>query len=221
MEESQNIPQPSPAPMPENNWFKFFLLGIFVIILASGLVLGGYYFGRQNSSTIPTPTPPKSTSISTPTPDLTANWKTYVNNKYGYSLKYEPNRELKELSCGEKTFEKGERWFYLDKVGSNFPECGAGSFNPPVDITVNDYNQSCNSDENYTMQKSTVIVIGINSIKCEGEFINVNNPNPQIFPKQIYFTEIPYKGKVYHLSLGDLKYINTYNQILSTFRFTQ
>jgi len=75
--------------MDEKTWLKIVFLSILGIILAVGLVFAGYKLGQRSIypelDEGPTPTP---IVEATPTPDLTANWKTYTNIKYGYSIKY-------------------------------------------------------------------------------------------------------------------------------------
>lgn len=77
-------------------------LGIFVllgVILIFGVVSGAFYLGRvstpqsqpQNSITTSQTTP-----TSTPVTDETANWKTYTNSQYNFSLKYPFAATVKE-----------------------------------------------------------------------------------------------------------------------------
>lgn len=73
------------------------LAGIIILLAITG---GIFYLGR-----ITTPKPqPQNMVISSPqlspTPDETANWKTYTNSTYGYSFKYPQNflsSELKDV----------------------------------------------------------------------------------------------------------------------------
>jgi len=60
------------------------ILGVFIF---AGAVFGAYKFGQRQVQPGPQPTPTPGL-VATPTPDLTANWKTYTNEKYSYSIKY-------------------------------------------------------------------------------------------------------------------------------------
>jgi hypothetical protein len=63
-----------------------------VIVIVVVLLLGGFgawyvYQGNPPTDPAPTPTP---TETPTPTPDPYEGWETYVNDEYGYSVKYPP-----------------------------------------------------------------------------------------------------------------------------------
>lgn len=98
MDPNQAVPtEPiQPPVVPENKPKSFLskplLLGITVILLLT-LFLGGYFVLNKNkkvAEVVPTATP-------TPT-DETANWKTYENQDYGYSIKYPKELTLKIAS---------------------------------------------------------------------------------------------------------------------------
>lgn len=76
-----------------------------LIILLIAAAIGGYlvYTNYSNLSRVKSRdnrtkvTPPPSTQITplpSSTPDATVNWKTYINTKYNFSLKYPPNWKL-------------------------------------------------------------------------------------------------------------------------------
>jgi len=93
------IPQTFPAGVSNSGWKpKLPLISggflLLVIVGAAGFLLGKSLSQSKTpslpliSQVSPSPTPTPENPISTPTPDPTANWKTYVNNKYNYSIKY-------------------------------------------------------------------------------------------------------------------------------------
>jgi hypothetical protein len=75
-----------------------------IILILLVLVVGGvFYFATKNKS-VPSPvasTQPSSSPIVISTPDpATANWKTYTNNQYDFSLKYPSYMTLKNIESG-------------------------------------------------------------------------------------------------------------------------
>lgn len=74
----------------------FFQIWLIIVALVIILSSGAYYLGRSSvskslslSASVIT-----SRSTSSPTPDETTNWKTYVNREYGYVLKYPNNFKI-------------------------------------------------------------------------------------------------------------------------------
>jgi len=78
------------VPVKSKPWLKPLLFSILGIVLAAGLVFAGYKIA-QLKQVQPGPQPiPTPVVEATPTPDETANWKTYTNTKYNYQFRY-PN----------------------------------------------------------------------------------------------------------------------------------
>lgn len=80
---------------------------ILLVVLIVGLVgAAAFWLGKSSSGPkiVVTPTPtaiptlieatPTLEVLATPTPDLTAAWKTYINTRYGYLIKYPGNFEF-------------------------------------------------------------------------------------------------------------------------------
>lgn len=98
--------QPPPFTPPQSSFNLRLLAIIFVGILVIILIgTGGYllWVGQNQSittvpQTTPTQTAPTESSLSpTPTPDLTANWKTYTNHLFNFTLKYPPDWTVTDL----------------------------------------------------------------------------------------------------------------------------
>lgn len=73
---------------------------IFVVLIFTLIAIGAYYFIKTSpaasQSTIQQQSPTPS-----PTTDNTANWKTYINNKYGFQLLYPPSWQVKEFDISQ------------------------------------------------------------------------------------------------------------------------
>lgn len=105
------------SEIPQNkNFFKTVLLVVLGLIVVAGAVYAGYQIGRRSLSPREFLIPPKpiTTQIPvvetspSPTPDPTANWKTYTNIKYRYSVKFPINFKATEMGMG--TGNLGTAW---------------------------------------------------------------------------------------------------------------
>lgn len=96
------VQQPIPQPV-KKKWTKEIVLGVLVLLLLPGIMFGAMYFGKKkNDSSFPVTLPPAPTLKPTQMPvDETANWKTYVNQEYGYAVKYP---SLWERKIADKAF---------------------------------------------------------------------------------------------------------------------
>ncbi|GEM_PF-5798002 len=101
-------PQPAVFPSaesPRRRWFLWSAIGLTFLVLGIAVGLFSAKFLNQPSTTsqltpILSPTAQSLTPI--PTSDPTADWKTYNNTEYSYSLKYPPN-----LTVGENGMSRG------------------------------------------------------------------------------------------------------------------
>ena len=73
---------------------RLFLIitSIIILIISGGYFLGNYQNRSQNNSPMPTLAPKPTAKTS----DSIANWKTYTNKEYKFSLKYPENLKIKE-----------------------------------------------------------------------------------------------------------------------------
>lgn len=77
------------TPVTNSRWLRTFSIGLGVIGVGLAIGIGGYLLGSNKTQT---QAPPVISQISpTPTPDPTANWKTFTSQKYGFSVKYPAN----------------------------------------------------------------------------------------------------------------------------------
>ncbi len=75
------------------------LVGILIVSIIAG---GAYYLGKQTNPKLQPQNPvvisktPQHTIVVSPTTDETVNWKTYTNNKYAVTFKYDTTSEVQE-----------------------------------------------------------------------------------------------------------------------------
>lgn len=84
--------------MKKNIWI---IVAIVVIVLIGGGILANQYNWFAGN---PSPSP-------LPSPDITADWKTYRNDEYGFEMKYPGNFEM-DLKNVIETYEKGTNLGY-------------------------------------------------------------------------------------------------------------
>ena len=94
---SQPVSQPAMPHSSSSDKLLWILLGIVLLVVVGGI---GYYLGARNSAAPIYQTNSQMVvakmPTATPTPDPTANWNTYSNIKYGYSVKYPTDLVAKE-----------------------------------------------------------------------------------------------------------------------------
>lgn len=74
---------------------------ILIVVLVVAVGAGAYYWGTQKSGGIMPSSQTSAPSASTiPTPDETANWKTYTNTKYKFSIKAPSELEVEQEENG-------------------------------------------------------------------------------------------------------------------------
>lgn len=210
----QNI---NPMPPPQQslygkiNWLKWVLIIVFVALLASITTYFVLTFQSQK------PPPPQIVqTIPSPTPDLytegtrsaTANWKTYTNIKYGYLIKYPSDVKL-EPSTEEAI------GFYRNEVAKS----GTGGQGRCCGMTIYSRTYDSVSIESQSRPIETINVGGYSALRWSDDppfFDDIWIPNPD-------------KRGAVRITISTLNAIDPYNkedyeifeQILSTFRFTQ
>lgn len=140
-------------------------LTTFVLIISTG----AYFLGKNNQSTSTQQAPssiianpPKIVPSPTSTPDPTANWKTYSNTKYGYSLKYPTSVTLREdntyyhyLEFKKINASQGEfAVFYAAVINSNYVASNPASVNYMSSDIINNLYQ-LKIDESKKVDSST------------------------------------------------------------------
>lgn len=123
---------------------KGFTLSLVLLVVLIITAIGGIVY-LNKSPQKPTPSSPVDTSQSPqPTPDETANWKTYTNKKYGFSIKYPPS--LMFISNGD---------FNVDFYDKNSGQTNASPKDIKMRISVNQ--NARNFDKIYAARENTII----------------------------------------------------------------
>ena len=174
-----------------------------VVVAILAIFLGGYYLGQQqikltlsSQSTVQPPSSPA---------DETADWKTYISTKYGYSLKYPIN--WKSLECNSASFGPD--------VASSCATDAPGALILTVENEIKEPLISVATEFKVTERK-TVNIGGEN-----GEWVLVEKVKPSPGADKIIVTAVVHDGKTYTFNLSDVNEKENLDQILSTFKFTQ
>lgn len=226
-----NQPKPRSLPWPFI-WIVFFFVGLML-----GMVGKNYYLAQN--VVIPTPAP---ISIPTPIPtpaDETADWKTYSNAKYNFSLKYPPEfRTLSAQEAGGVIDLKPTTLLSIEKNNNSFP-------NPRLtiqDILLVEYipnlatAQSCSSASGFAFNSTPLNY----SKNINGQEFFYNSPyggaaagthdfnvNYMTFNKRCFQIDFKHIESSDWNGPDDMKIANeekqnsfkTLDQILSTFKF--
>lgn len=87
----QNSPEQYQTVGQKNNfnWWRTIAIGFGIASVGTAIAVGGYILETRKFQTVlENKVTNQLSSIPTPTPNETANWKTYSNSTYGFSVKY-------------------------------------------------------------------------------------------------------------------------------------
>lgn len=199
---------------------KFVFLGIgFVILL--GVIGGAYFLGRNSILKELSPTapaiPPKDPIIyeGTPTPDPTADWKTF-ESKYGYSFRY-PS----DLIASDK-YSNTDVEEYFTQITNNIDESEKNNSNS-MKSTSNFFNIFItNTDSKTDLQtlKNEYSTKYRKDYSIDDVIIG-GEPGFKIKLGEYLYVTTVHNGKEYKIELTttNSKLKSYYDQILSTFKF--
>lgn len=196
---------------------------ILILILIIVAALGGYLVYQNQSSAKPfRPLPTAAPDIkSSPTPDETANWKTYTNQKFLFSLSYPENI----FKFFERQIEN-ETDLFLRLSNLNDERESEIRMYVQVSQNNNTMEDYLNKELNKSSDKQAFTINGISG------FSYYHNPVgssglPEVPTVFSYNFFIKNKNNLYQISLTTEKgeeYLKEkkalFNQILSTFKFT-
>lgn len=222
--ENQEVSQPAKKsfclPCCSKPTCKIVCFVILGLVLLAGAVYAGIQIERKELlsrfENLETPPAELKEDLITPTPDLTANWKTYTNEKYGYSFKYPSDWKVEisgyskwetegfpSVSKANGSYKSVVINFQQDEEGVFDPMGNENVFNPEGwgQITIGGLPSFSKKHQGGIDQYFDAYMVKIG----EGKYISINitteNPNLSITP--------------------DSPNVQIANQILSTFKFLQ
>jgi len=239
---NQQLPQQpvqpeTPVPQASNSSFlKTLIIGLGVVGIGILIGIGGYFLGAKNNKNI-TQNTQKAVVVSspTPTPDLnreptgsaaTANWKTYTNSARNYQFEYPNGYSLEESKKSVGTFEGTS--LNKDIVTNKGGGFGGGDAlrNGVTDNFTIIPNKNLSEAELKSEFGSDITIQNI--VLDEKNAIEVLVPNNR-YPGRLIFYKYT-NGDVLNISSyagfettieKKQEYLNEFNQILLTFKFTQ
>lgn len=207
-----STPPEKPAKPYNKNWKKWIAIGVLALIFIGG---GSLVLSQQKSQEPEAVSTVKPIASSpSPTTDPTADWKTYTNTKYNYSVNYPSGIKINGSSVAENV-----------------------EFADQINITVSPNNpEDCRGDCDSGELIGEVTVGNIKGKKYRKVKGRAGGRIPQNYEEIV----IPHNGFYYILSVNELKFTsdNSYaserkfgpipadaqrlfGQILSTFKFTE
>lgn len=215
-----------PIEPKKSKGLVFLLIFFFILVL----VLGSYYLYQKflsQKSTVNPPIPAEPTieaTVPTPTTDPTADWKTYTNTKYKFSFKYPSEVFFQGKTDSDYIFLESDKNFVM-------PLGGWDSQPTDIEISIDQNSKNLTFSEKVNSIKKLLD----NTSVSESEIALSSSIGKQISgqgasetPLQesrwiFIILKIPNINKFVDISLiesGKFN-INTFNQILSTFKFTE
>ncbi len=192
-----------PDKPSSRNWKKWLLpvLSMALITVGGGnLILSQQKSEEPETKTLTQPT----VAHPSPTPNPTADWKTYTNTKYGYTIKYPENTKIDTNLDAAITFSRNIT-----------PKPGGGGQGVCCGMTI--YFRPYGYIVNYSVSKDTTIngyTAKLVNHATYNHSVYINNPNKTNSIEVSISTGAaiePYDNEDFQ----------TFNQILQTFKFTE
>jgi len=238
---------------PAKPWLKIALVSVLGLVLFGGLVFAGMQIGKKQTPVVSQPSlTPQAIAIATSTPaaliptqtplatsmptltstlDPTANWKTYTNTKYGYTVRYpeswEPNRGPGSLSDEELASQR-DIDFYDPTLPGEDPGTG-------LNIRVNELeamgaNRNCSNlndcfsktfswlTETTTINKTPSTFLGQPAVTF------TYHRGTKLYTQSWKYIYFIYKENAYNIHIStnitrERTVFEVFDQILSTFKF--
>ena len=204
----------------QKGFVELLIIGIVLLLAVAG---GAYYFGTQKSQAPVTSSPSPIAQVSllpTPIPDETANpdsiganWKTYTDSKYNYSINYPPDWKTETMEYG----------VYLGKAsvgGYAYGEASVGVGVLPSTLSIEEYlSRYNNSFSGSSPKRVGTFTIG-GSLGEKWDINTYQSPNTDSFV--VFLTR---NDQTYYVSksMFNIDQAREHNkevdQVISTFRF--
>lgn len=208
--ENQTVPTQIQTPKVPIKSFKFPIIPVLLAILVILLGLSGYlyYQNIQLKSMLASYQAPVVSPTPSATADPTANWKTYTNNLYTFQIKYPQKFNLTEDKTKEDFYDKLASLVYQDANISirAIHDIDIYKNSKPQDVATREV---IDSGLKYNIINTTIsgypaAITVLETIPKIRTTATIANPNKNIF-----------------IEISSDVDTTTFNQILSTFKFTE
>ncbi len=200
--------------MPSQKKFPT-LIFLLTILLVGAVVFGAYFYLQVRTMTLdkiaPSPTPAPIASS-----DPTADWHIYTNNESGYSIKY-PNNMVR-LICPKEELNlvnKEEGDTRLEPV--EMSSCARDGRYTLETKTYSSPQDPPEQSKYYKIEEKTITLGGITGKQYTLTYTNIG-AGP--YPEWYTFVKVEKDKKTYEIYFSSKDQLVTFDQILSTFKFT-
>jgi len=207
--------------MRKNFWLL--ILSIVVLIVVSGILIWRYWPQSQHQPETNEQEPvPATSSPATSSPEAgIKQWHVYQDKQYGYELQYPSNWEA--IKCLETVIFAPKETIQVIKDAKCLVHQGK-----TLTLTANFRTKEQfekiilpyrKTDEGKKVSRETVTIDGVEAIRYRTEYLKNASAG---FQKGDIIIDVlpPIKNGYLEISLLDNQYLDTYNQMLSTFKFT-
>ena len=164
---------------------------------------------------------PVATNSAIATADPTANWKSFSDKNYSFKLpaNWGTYIGVSEGKSGQLFIAPSEKIIQIKKMWESGSGFGGGPFlNMSIQMDNDIKNYIPKSDEYSSVTTKDLVVSGITSKLYVTEVLQ-SSPMGEPGDK-LYSVHILYKNNYYNIQLFDGQYKTEFDQILSTFKFT-
>lgn len=227
--QNPQIPQTPPIydQPPSNGKKPLLIIGLILLLLIviTGAIYAGIKIGEKKTQNLISPTKIQGNPTIVPTADQTANWRTYINAKSGFFIKYPPD------AISRDTFDPRDNKPTSYIVDFLLPRKTEKDEIKMLSIEILENPQLLNAKDYFTKDHQTSVapppsVVKEEQVKIAGVdsyVVTLNSPNG---PPAIV-TYIPKANKMFKIYFFEDKgndslfeeHTRVFNQMISTFKF--